>query len=466
MPNSNIKEQDKTQQQYIELGWNNFLKELCSLVSEAEIEAWVNDLELESIDQEKLYFKGLNRFFSEYVKKEYTNSIQQLVHLHFSNITLLNKNYKIYFLVGNNQKKNSASSFSLGSPYNKDHVNVNASSSCLNLNNCFERFVNGANTDIAFAAAVAVSENIENPKYNPLFLCGSVGLGKTHLMQAIGNKVLEKNSSKKTLYCSAEGFTNSLVEGIRFGKTYEVRKKFRSLDLLMIDDIQFLENKFSTQEELFHTLNELILNNKQVVISADRYPREIKNIEERLISRFSSGMVAKIEPPDFETRLAIVKNEVEFRKLNISSEVLEHIAYTVKTNVRDIKGLLTTLEAESSLLGLDLTLEAARIILKDVLGLDKSPKSIDDVAKTVANNLKVKISDIISDKREREISNARQIAMYIVREVTDLSYPAIARYFDKNHTSVIQACKKVKITMEESSEEKQIILSIIRSIQS
>ena len=436
--------------------WQNFLQDLNKIVPQNEVEAWVQNLELVEVEEDCVVFSGLSSFFTDYVKERYQKQFRELLQSHLAPMQNLKSNFGISFVLSPHQN--------LPTP-TKIPKTSEGRAMKLNFHHRFERFINGANTDIAFAAALAVTENISRPKYNPLFICGSVGLGKTHLMQAIGVRVFEKQPHLKIHYTSAEGFTNDVIEGIRFSKTHEMRKKYRNLDLLLIDDIQFLENKISTQEEFFHTLNELFQNNKQIVVTADRYPREIKNIEERLISRFSAGMVAKIESPDFETRYAIVKNEIEHKDLKVPEEVIEHIAYSVKTNVRDIIGVLTKLEAESSLLGLDLTLESARLILKEILGLDKSPKSVEEVIKLVANELDVKKADILSEKRDRDISNARQIAMYAAREVTSLSYPVIGRYFEKNHTTVIQACKKIKIWIEEDPETRQLVNSLIKKIE-
>ncbi|MBL0691230.1 MAG: chromosomal replication initiator protein DnaA [SAR324 cluster bacterium] len=444
----------KEQKSLLDDSWKNFMFSLNQKVPDSEGEAWVNQLVLEKLDSDKIIFSGLNKFFTEYVEKNYSGTIRNLIKIHFNSVITLDEGYKVLFLLKNYYHQTEEQ---LPSPEKPTPIGLNEV-------NSFDRFIDGANTKIAYACALAVSEYINTPKYNPLFICGSVGLGKTHLMQAIGNKVLQKFPYKKILYCSAEGFTNNIIEGIRFGKTHEMRKKYRNLDLLLIDDIQFLENKFSTQEEFFHTFNELILNNKQVVIAADRFPREIKNIEERLISRFSSGMVAKIETPDFETRFAIVKNEISIKNLTISEEIISHIAHTVKSNVREIKGVLTKLEAEKSLLGLDLTLKTTRAILKEILDLDKRPISIDEITKLVADELYLKKVDLLSEKRDRDISNARQMAMYISRQMTNLSYPVIGRYFSKNHTSVIQANRKVKLLMKENSESSQFINSLIRRL--
>ena len=419
--------------------WNKFISELSSMVDSSESEAWINSLQLIKVDPDNIVLGGLNRFFCDWIKTNRSDLIQKIFHKHFS-LHGVNKNFKLSLKI------------------------KSSNDSLLSQNHSFESFVNGNNSNIAYAAAKSVAENINNTKYNPLFICGSVGLGKTHLLQAIGLESLEKNKDLNVYYCSSEKFTNDVIEGIRFQNIDKIRSKYRNLDVLLIDDIQFLENKDSTQEEFFHTFNSLIQNNKQIVLTADRYPKEIKNIEERLISRFSAGMITKIEKPDFETRVAIIRNEVKRSEMEISDEVIEHIAHVVKSNVRDIKGILIMLEAEWSLLKHEITLESARIILRDVLQLDKSPISIGHIIQTVSNKLNVKVSDIISEKRERDISIARQTAMFISREVTDLSYPVIGRYFDKNHASVIQACKRTKLIIEENPEQEQFINSIIKEI--
>ena len=318
---------------------------------------------------------------------------------------------------------------------------------------------------MAYAAARAVAEDITTPKYNPLFICGAVGLGKTHLMQAIGKQAMMKLPSKNVLYCSAESFTNNVIEGIRFKRTYEIRKKYRSVDLLLIDDIQFLENKFSTQEEFFHTLNELVLANKQVVITADRYPREIKNIEARLINRFSGGMVAKIEPPDLETRYAIIENEITAKGLKLAPSIVDHIASKVKSNVRDIKGVLTKLEAESSLLGLELSLESAKKIISDLLNIGKKINSLDLISQLVAADFKLKKQTLLTKRRDKQVLQARQMSMYIARELTDFSYPEIGNYFGKKHSSVIQACRKMQQLIAEKSEIRQLVHSLMLKIE-
>ncbi|KAK3608907.1 hypothetical protein CHS0354_006948 [Potamilus streckersoni] len=390
--------------------WIHFISDISRKVAVSEADAWVSLMQPMEISEDYFTIGGLNAFFCEWLKENRAGLLKDLIYKHY-------------------EKHGLKRIFSM-----------------------------------AYAASLSVSENIGKTKYNPLFICGSVGLGKTHLMQAIGNEIIKNKPHLKVLYCTTETFTNDFIEGIRFQNIDKVRKKYRNLNLLLIDDIQFLENKENTREEFFHTFNSLIQQGSQIVMTADRYPKEIKNIEERLISRFSAGMITKIEPPDFETRVAIIMNELKKSNVVMSRDVIEHIAHTIKTNVRDIKGVLTILEAEWSLLHQEITLESARIILKDILNLDKSIINVDTIIKAVSKKMNVSYQDILSERRDRDISIARQIAMYISREITDSSYPVIARYFDKNHASVIQACKRTKIMIEENMEMKQIISSVIREL--
>ena len=432
--------------------WSLFIQKLGKSLDESEIEAWVRNIRLDSFSRNKVVIGGFNRFFQDWVSKEHWTLFQHCLLESFKDKGL-SEDFELQLKVQKPNEKKTARTKTFANP---------SSGNGLSRFNRFENFVNGANTDIAYAAALSISENVGKSKYNPLFLCGDVGLGKTHLMQAVGLKALEANPGVNVYYCSSEHFTNEVIEGIRFQKIHESRKKYRSLDLLMIDDIQFLENKESTQTEFFHTFNELILSGKQIVMTSDRYPREMEKIQERLVNRFAGGLIAKIEPPDYETRAAIIKSLVEQMDFDLSEELVFHIAHAIRSNVRDIKSVLLMLEGESSLLRQEITIDSARSILKEVLNLDRSPKSVDEIIKTTANKLKVKISDILSDSREREISNARQICMYITREITDLSYPAIGKHFEKNHTTVLQACKRIRNTMDENAEMKQLVLSLVR----
>ena len=439
--------------------WNNFIVDLKNSVGNDEIEAWVNHLVFIDFNPKKLTIGGLNRFFCDWIRDKHREKVRNLLLQSFKTLHL-DDDFDLILTNDNTPASSPALTTSTQSDQQEG-----AFQSGLDSRNRFEYFVNGSNSNIAYAAARAVGDNYKDTKYNPLFLCGGVGLGKTHLMQAIGIHIQETNPSVKVLYTSSEQFTNDVINGIRFNQMNQIRDKYRSLDLLLIDDIHFLENKASTQEEFFHTFNALIQDQKQVVLTSDRYPKEITNIQERLTSRFSAGMVTRIEPPDIETRVAIIRNELDRNHFPLPNDIVDFLASSIKSNVRDIKGVLIRLEAEWSLMGKDVSLETTRLILKEILHLDNSPISIEDIIKAVCTKYNVKISDIKSDKRDREISTARQIAMYISRELTDHSFPAIGKQFGgKNHTSVLQACKKTKQLMIDDPEAKQTIDSLIREL--
>ena len=389
----------------LEKVWFHCKSQIADSINKDEKEVWLDNINLLEFRKEQMVLGGLNNFFCNWIKNNRASLLKKSLFSSFYPFGLV-ENFQLVFQV---EKKKEGNNF-------------------LNSSNTFKSFVNGDNSSVAYACALSIAESLSSKltsKYNPLFLYGDVGLGKTHLLQAVGNKILKENKEIEIIYCTSENFTNDVIEGIRRKKILFIKKKYRNCDLFLIDDIQFLENKTTTQEEFFHTFNELLNKGKQVIITADRYPREIKNIERRLLSRFSAGIVAKIDAPVFETRVAIIKNELEKIDLILAEDVILHIAHAIRTNVREIKGVIKCLEAEYSLLNQEINLDSARIILKDILNLDKSPIAVNDIIKEVSKNFNVKIADIKSEKRDREITMARQVAMYIAREVTNLSYPVI-----------------------------------------
>jgi len=436
-------------------GWAQFIELLSHDLESEEVEAWVGKLTLLTLQPDTVVIGGINQFFYNWIRDHH----QQLLKNHLLKafgIMPLKPDFQLVIQVAkeNNDYKSVINFEKNGNESYQDGLNPQFR---------FDNFVNGSNSDIAYAAARAVGDNVFSNKYNPLFICGDVGLGKTHLIQAVGLKARETTKNLKILYTNSEEFTNEVINGIRFRKTQKVRNKYRSVDLLLIDDIQFLENKESTQEEFFHIFNELNHNKKQIIITADRYPREIKNLEERLVNRFNSGMVARIGRPDFETRVAIIRTKVDQMKIPLSEEIISLIASSVKSNVRDILGILIHIEASWSLLGQEINLEFIKRVLKDVLNLEENPITVDNIIKQIGQKFNVKVSDIMSDKRDKEVSKTRQIAMYIARELTGLSYPVIGKRFGgKNHTSVLQACRKTKEWMENDPEINQTITTIIR----
>ncbi|MCP4297261.1 MAG: chromosomal replication initiator protein DnaA [Proteobacteria bacterium] len=436
--------------------WTSFINSLNNELDPDEVEAWVNKLTLIRVETNSVIIGGINQFFCNWIGERHHQLFHDKIAECFTSLHL-SPDFSLTIQVGKDipETPNSVKEESLIRNFD-DGLNPNFS---------FNTFINGGNSDITYAAALAVGESINENKYNPLFICGEVGLGKTHLVQALGLKAREINPSIMIQYASSKEFTNEVINGIRFGKIQEVRNKYRYVDILIIDDIQFLEDKERTQEEFFHTFNELIRCNKQIVLTADRYPREIQKLEERLVNRFNSGMVAKIYPPDFETRVAIIRAKVDKMRIPLSDEIINHIANVVKSNVRDLEGILIHIEANWSLLGQEISMDMTKRVLKDVLNLEGNPKTIENIMKIVGNKFDIKITDIKSDRRDKEISKTRQIAMYVAREVTGLSYPVIGKHFGgKNHTTVLQACKKTKEWKDRDPEIKQSIIAIIREI--
>lgn len=315
----------------------------------------------------------------------------------------------------------------------------------LNSKYTFESFVIGNSNRFAHAASVAVAESPANA-YNPLFLYGGVGLGKTHLMHAIGHHIKENNPSAKVVYVSSEKFTNELINSIRYDKNLDFRNKYRGVDVLLVDDIQFIAGKESTQEEFFHTFNELYEARKQIIISSDRPPNEIPTLEDRLRTRFAWGLQADIQAPDFETRIAILKKKAEIEKYVVSSDVMVYIATKIKSNIRELEGALIRVMAYSSLTNnKNITVDLAAEALKDIISSSQTKNiTIDLIQDVVANYYNLSIQELKSQRRTRNIAYPRQIAMYLSRKMTDMSLPKIGDEFGgRDHTTVIHAYEKI-----------------------
>lgn len=341
------------------------------------------------------------------------------------------------------------------------------SSLFLNPRYTFETFVIGQGNRFAHAASLAVAESPATA-YNPLFLYGGVGLGKTHLMQAIGHRVLIKNPKAKILYITSEMFTNELINSIRDDKALAFRNKYRKIDVLMVDDVQFIAGKERTQEEFFHTFNALHEANKQIVVSSDRPPKEIPTLEERLRSRFEWGLTADIQSPDFETRIAILKKKAELGELAVPDEILAFIASKITSNIRELEGALIRVVAYSSLTGNEVTIPLVDMALKDLFSPQKGKIniSIDLIKKIAAEYYSVRIEDMTAKVRTKEIANARQVAMFLAREFTGASLPKIGDEFGgRDHTTVMYACDKVKEALRDDPETSEAVRKITESIK-
>lgn len=312
----------------------------------------------------------------------------------------------------------------------------------LNPKYTFRNFVVGAGNQFAHAACMAVAEQ-PGKAYNPLFIYGGVGLGKTHLLNAIGNHVAEQ-TDLRIAYLTTEQFTNEVINSIRYDKMMDLRKRYRHIDMLMIDDIQFLAGKERTQEEFFHTFNALYEAHKQIVLSSDRFPKDMPDIEERLRSRFEWGLIADLQPPDVETRIAILRKKSEDEGVKLPEDVIQFLSTTMKSNIRELEGSLVRLGAYASLTGQVITLEMAKTVLRDLIGDKKKVVAMEDIQEAVCAQFHVKMTELKSRRRSKTLVHPRQIAMYLCRELTDASYPEIGRHFGgKDHTTIIHACRQV-----------------------
>jgi len=321
----------------------------------------------------------------------------------------------------------------------------------------FDSFVVGSSNQFAHAAARAVAES-PSRSYNPLFLYGGVGLGKTHLVHAIAHEVVRRSPGARVMYLSAERFLNELINALRFERMHEFKSRYRELDVLLMDDIQFIAGKDSTQEEFFHTFNALHDAQKQIVVTSDALPKEIPTLEERLRSRFEWGLIADIQPPDLEMKVAIIRKKAAAEKAEIPNDVALFIAGTVKTNVRELEGRLNRVLAFSSLTGKPVSVELAKETLRDILGHEENRAIPAEILKTVASHYGLRVSDLKAKTNAKPIAFPRQVAMYLCRKLTGLSYPEIGRLFnDKHHSTVMHSVEKIEKLVEDDPDFRKVI---------
>ena len=326
----------------------------------------------------------------------------------------------------------------------------------------FEGFVVGSSNQFAHAAARAVAES-PSRSYNPLFLYGGVGLGKTHLLHAVAHEILRRTPGKRVFYLSAERFLNELINALRFERMHEFKSRYRELDVLLMDDIQFIAGKNSTQEEFFHTFNALHDAQKQIVVTSDALPKEIPTLEERLRSRFEWGLIADIQPPDLETKVAIIRKKAAAEKVEVPNDVALYIAGTVKSNIRELEGRLNRVLAFSSLSGRPVSVELARETLRDILGTEESRVVPSELLKGVAAHYGLRVSDMKAKSNSKPIAFPRQVAMYLCRKLTNLSYPEIGRLFnDKHHSTVMHSVEKIERMVEDDPDFRKVIESFLQ----
>lgn len=330
----------------------------------------------------------------------------------------------------------------------------------LNPRYTFDQFVSGSGNQFSHAAALAVANNPATT-YNPLFIYGGVGLGKSHLLHAIGHHILTNNPTTKVCYCSAEKFMHEMVNSIRLNKMEEFRERYRSVDVLLIDDIQFIAGRERTQVEFFHTFNSLYEAHKQIVITSDKFPREMPNLEDRLRSRFEWGLIADIQPPDLETKIAILKKKADINRINLPDEVAYLLASSDTRNIRELEGMLIRLGAYSSLQNIPITLAMAKDNLKDILVDKRKEVTVELIQKQVADYFNLKVADLKSDKRLKAFVQARQVAIWLCRDLTNSSYPDIGNKFGgKDHSTVIHAAKKIDRQIAEDPQLAKTIEDI------
>jgi chromosomal replication initiator protein len=440
--------------------WSLILADLHKTLNKQSFETWFAPTRALSFEDKKLIVEVPSRFFCDWLNEHYLANLQEIAS------HLASEEVAVYFIVSSDlqSKVNPA----MLTPYltktdpvmdRKPSSIFDASSSQqvtpLNSKYTFNSFVEGNSNRFAHAAAQAVAQ-APAKSYNPLFLYGGVGLGKTHLLHAIGNHINQIFQDKRVVYVSSETFMNEMISSIGAGTMRAFRDRFRTVDVLLIDDIQFLVGKESTQEEFFHTFNDLYNMHKQIVATSDSHPKEI-NLEERLRSRFEWGLVADIQPPDFETRVAILNQKAISEKITVPSDVLGYIANQVKSNIRELEGSLIRVIAYASLTKSEISLDLTKEVLRDLFTEDYRPITIELITELVAKDFNLKVSDLKAKKRTATIVYPRQIAMYLARELTDFSLPEIGRFFGgKDHTTVIYGLDKVKERM--NHDEKLRIL--------
>ncbi|WP_461207539.1 chromosomal replication initiator protein DnaA [Clostridium sp. DL1XJH146] len=427
-------------------------------LSEVSFNTWIKTIKPIDIEANIMKFEVPNDFTKQILNNRYKSLIINAIKL------ITNKHYNIEFSIFT--EKNDEEYNSKDTNKNRSKIVVSDEiQSTLNPKYTFESFVIGNSNRFAHAASLAVAEAPARA-YNPLFIYGGVGLGKTHLMHAIGHYVLKNNPSSKVVYVTSEKFTNELINSIKDDKNTEFRNKYRHVDVLLIDDIQFIAGKERTQEEFFHTFNTLHEANKQIILSSDRTPKEIPTLEDRLRSRFEWGLIADIQAPDFETRIAILKKKADVEHLSIPNEVMAYIASKIKSNIRELEGALIRIVAYSSLTSREITAALAEEALKDIINHNTVKKiTISYIQDIVATYFNIKTDELKSSRRTRNITYPRQIAMYLSRKLTDMSLPKIGEEFGgRDHTTVIHSYEKISTNIKNDSSLKDIIEDLTKKI--
>ncbi|WP_040951115.1 chromosomal replication initiator protein DnaA [Gorillibacterium massiliense] len=441
--------------------WQQVLSAIQTKLSKPSFDTWLKSTKASIFTDEIIVICAPNKFAREWLETRYVKMISSTVS------EVFDWNVEVQFILEEDAGQFTAAQTQAAPPAAKPAVQTeDAVASMLNPRYTFDSFVIGSGNRFAHAASLAVAE-APAKAYNPLFLYGGVGLGKTHLMHAIGHYVLEHNPAAKVLYLSSEKFTNEFINSIMNNRAESFRNKYRNIDVLLIDDIQFLAGKESTQEEFFHTFNALHEERKQIIISSDRQPKEIPTLEERLRSRFEWGLITDIQPPDLETRIAILRKKAKSENLEIPNDAMVYIANHIDTNIRELEGALIRVVAYSSLINEDISVPLAADALKDIIPSGR-PKAItiQDIQQKVGEFYGLKLEDFKARKRTKAVAFPRQVAMYLARELTDYSLPKIGDAFGgRDHTTVIHAHEKISSSLKQDSELHQVIRNISDKIK-
>jgi chromosomal replication initiator protein len=457
--------------------WSKCLNILQEEFPSQQFNTWLRPLQA-TVKNQQLILLAPNRFVIDWVKKNFLARIQELVTHYFPDSAI-----QVFLEVGSkaplNQyaqaqtpvehaeptKATPAINEISAAPMIKKSVDSYKNTN-LNKKFLFNSFVEGNSNQLARAAALQVAEK-PGEAYNPLFIYGGVGLGKTHLMHAIGNTILQHNPDAKILYLHSERFVADMVKALQTNSINEFKRFYRSLNALLIDDIQFFAGKDRSQEEFFHTFNALLEGQQQIILTSDRYPKEIEGVEERLKSRFGWGLTVAVEPPELETRVAILMSKAELSHVDLPYEVAFFIAKRIRSNVRELEGALRRVIANAQFTGKPITIEFVNEALRDLLALQDKLVTVENIQKTVAEYYKVKVADLLSKRRSRSIARPRQMAMALAKELTNHSLPEIGDHFGgRDHTTVIHACRKVKelvLVENDFSEDYKNLMRILSS---
>ena len=421
-------------------------------VTKISYDTWILPLGIRSIEGNNIVFTANSEFQKDFIENKYRSLI-------FNTLRYITNKDWTFSVIDLSQEDSSEDVIS-DDKTSSNSTEIKSNKSTLNTKYTFETFVVGDNNRLAYAAALAVG-NEPAKSYNPLFLYGGVGLGKTHLMNAIGNRIIENNNKANVLYVTSEKFTNQLVNAIKDNKNEIFRNKYRNIDVLLIDDIQFIAGKERIQEEFFHTFNTLYENGKQIIISSDKPPREIQFLEDRLKSRFEWGLLADISCPDYETRLAILRKKAQEDNIIIEDYILSNIANKIDSNIRELEGVFNKVVAMASLTHSPITIELAEKTINEFKYENEKVISCDFIKETVAKYFSIDKDDLSGNKRSNDIAFPRQIAMYLCRLIANMSYPQIgAEFGGRDHSTVMHACRKIEKETKEKNNTKLIVDSV------